>query len=375
MCSRGCYEESTMIFRKSSNLVEGTSLEDMRLDELPEALTRTFELLEDDVLVIDNDDAPIFQSEGIASLNILKDSVLYGDEILAIVRAVRRTGKPHQGIVEIARGPIGEGKRKIKIAVTTLDEDTTLILINDESEKSRVDAIRRDFIANISHELKTPIGALSLLSEAISQAKDEPEAMERFASRIKAEAKRLEDLVKEIINLSRLQGEDPLTDPHPVELHEVVREAISQAETSAEARSIDVINQSGKSVEAWVRGDRDQLIMAVHNLIENAINYSPERTRVAVEVKRIDGLVEIDVVDQGIGIKEEDLERIFERFYRVDPARSRETGGTGLGLSIVKHVAQNHGGEVKVWSKVGVGSTFALRLPEVDPDSMEENRK
>ncbi len=364
-----------MIFRKSSPPQAGASLEEVALDPLPESLIRTFELLEDDVLVIDNDDAPIFQSEGISSLNILKDSVLHGDEILAIVRAVRRTGKPHQGIVEIARGPIGEGRRKIKIAVTTLDEDMTLILINDESEKSRVDAIRRDFIANISHELKTPIGALSLLSEAISQAKDEPEAMERFASRIKSEAKRLEDLVKEIINLSRLQGEDPLTDPHPVELHDVVREAISQAETSAEARNIDVINESGKNVEAWVQGDRDQLIMAVHNLIENAINYSPERTRVAVEVKRTDGLVEVDVVDQGIGIKDEDLERIFERFYRADPARSRETGGTGLGLSIVKHVAQNHGGEVKVWSKVGVGSTFALRLPEVNPDSLDESRR
>jgi two-component system sensor histidine kinase SenX3 len=110
-------------------------------------------------------------------------------------------------------------------------------------------------------------------------------------------------------------------------------------------------------------GDREQLIMAVHNLIENAINYSPEGTRVSVEVKELTGLVQVAIVDQGIGIKDEDLERIFERFYRVDPARSRETGGTGLGLSIVKHVAQNHGGEVQVWSKVGVGSTFALVLP------------
>ena len=353
-----------MIFRKSSE----TDLDDVKASSttpLPESLLHTFELLEDEVIVIDTEDYPLFQSPGIASLNIIREGHLYGDEILAIVRAVRRTGKSPQGIVEIPRGPIGQGKRKIKIAVAALDEDTTLILINDESEKSRVDAIRRDFIANISHELKTPIGALSLLSEAISQAKDDPEAMERFASRIKSEARRLEDLVKEIINLSRLQGEDPLMDPHPVEMGEVVNEAISQAETSAEARNIDVIRSDKK--EGWVLGDRDQLIMAVHNLIENAINYSPEGTRVSVEVKPIDGLVEIDVVDQGIGIKEEDVDRIFERFYRVDPARSRETGGTGLGLSIVKHVAQNHGGDVKVWSKVGVGSTFALRFPRLDP--------
>jgi two-component system sensor histidine kinase SenX3 len=250
-----------------------------------------------------------------------------------------------------------------------LDEDLILILINDESEKSRVDAIRRDFIANISHELKTPIGALSLLSEAISQAKDDPAAMERFASRIKSEAKRLEDLVREIINLSRLQGEDPLTDPHPIEMGEVVDQAIAQAETNAESRQIHV--ERSDQIEAWVLGDREQLIMAVHNLVENAINYSPEGTRVSVELKVMSGLVEVDVVDQGIGIKEEDLERIFERFYRVDPARSRETGGTGLGLSIVKHVALNHGGEVKVWSKVGVGSTFALRLPGVEHQTSE----
>lgn len=369
-----------MIFRKGTTLREGDATEfgiDASLANLlPDALIRIFELLEDEVLVIDNDDAPIFQSQGIATLNILKDSRLDGDEILAIVRAVRRTGKPQQGMVEIARGPIGQGKRRIKIAVTALDPDTTLLLINDESEKARVDAIRRDFIANISHELKTPIGALSLLSEAISQAKDEPEAMERFASRIKSEAKRLEDLVKEIINLSRLQGEDPLMDPHPVEMNEVVREAMSQAETSAEARNIDVVQEGdrGGGGESWVLGDRDQLIMAVHNLIENAINYSPERTRVAVQVKDVGGLVEVDVIDQGIGIKDEDLERIFERFYRVDPARSRETGGTGLGLSIVKHVAQNHGGEVNVWSKVGVGSTFALRLPALDSRTWEEGQ-
>ena len=358
-----------MIFRKGAEVEISESPDSSTVKQLPEALLRTFELLEDEVLVVDTEDSPIFQSSGISSLNIVREGRLEGDEILAIARAVRRTGKPHQGMIEIPRGPIGQGRRKIKIAVTSLDEDRIIILINDESEKSRVDAIRRDFIANISHELKTPIGALSLLSEAISQAKDDPAAMERFASRIKSEAKRLEDLVREIINLSRLQGEDPLSDPHPIEMGEVVKEAISQAETSAEARNIDVLRSDKR--EAWVLGDRDQLIMAVHNLIENAINYSPEGTKVAIEVKIDDSIVEIDVIDQGIGIKEDDLERIFERFYRVDPARSRETGGTGLGLSIVKHVAQNHGGEVKVWSKVGVGSTFALRLPSIDRVSSE----
>lgn len=348
-----------MIFKKSANPESTVDTDPEK--SLPSALIKAFGLLEDEVLVIDNDDAPIYQSAGLSQLNLLREGKLAGDELLAIVRSVRRTRKSQQGLIEIPRGPIGEGKRRIKIAVTDLDEDRILILISDESEKSRVDAIRRDFIANISHELKTPIGALSLLSEAITLARDEPDAMEKFAARIKGEAKRLEELVKEIINLSRLQGDDPLNDPHPVEIGEVVATAIDQAETSAEARDIYV--EWSDRIEVWVLGDREQLIMAIHNLIENAINYSPERTRVSVAVKVLDAVVEISIVDQGIGIKDEDLERIFERFYRVDPARSRETGGTGLGLSIVKHVAQNHGGDVKVWSKLGVGSTFALRLP------------
>lgn len=357
-----------MIFKKSEARSEDAA--PPFPGELPASLLRTFELLEDEILVIDNDDNPTYQSRGLASLNLIRDGHLQDDEVIAIVRVVRRTGKAHQGQIEIPRGPIGEGRRRIKIAVTTLDADYILILVNDESEKSRVDAIRRDFIANISHELKTPIGALSLLSEAIALAKDEPAAMEKFASRIRGEAKRLEELVREIINLSRLQGDDPLSDPHPVEIGEVVATAVDQAETSAEARNIDV-ERVDKS-ESWVMGDREQLIMAVHNLIENAINYSPEGTRVSVEVKEVDDLVQVAVVDQGIGIKEEDLDRIFERFYRVDPARSRETGGTGLGLSIVKHVAQNHGGEVKVWSKIGVGSTFALRLPRASSAQLGE---
>ena len=346
-----------MIFRKVADEPESVEI-------LPQLLIRALQLLEDEALVIDNDQIAVFQSEEIGSLNILQNGRLVSDELLAIVRAVRRTEKEHKGSVEILRGPLGEGRRKLRVAVTALDEDHILILISDESEKSRVDAIRRDFIANISHELKTPIGALSLLSEAISQAKDEPEAMERFASRIKSEAKRLEELVKEIINLSQLQGDDPLSDATIIEVDEIVDEAINQAETSAEARNIE-IERSGEE-GTLVLGDRKQLIMAIHNLIENAINYSPEKRRVVVAIKEVDKVVEISVIDQGIGISDDETERIFERFYRVDPARSRETGGTGLGLSIVKHVAQNHGGEIKVWSKLGVGSTFALRLPKAD---------
>jgi len=225
----------------------------------------------------------------------------------------------------------------------------------------RLDSIRRDFVANISHELKTPIGALSILSEAVLGASDDPEAIVRFATRMQVESKRLSDLVQEIINLSRLQDDDPLKNAKVIDLNEILLNAIDQSELNANARNIELIYS--EQAIARIKGDHSQVIMAVSNLIENAINYSPEGTRVAIALRVRDGLAEVSVTDQGIGIPEKDLERIFERFYRVDPARSRATGGTGLGLSIVKHVATNHGGDVSVWSVENAGSTFTIRFP------------
>lgn len=330
--------------------------------ELPEILRTVLTSLEADSMIILPGDVILFQSQGISSFGLLRENRLSSEELAALIRVVRRTNETYRGSMEIARGPIGEGKREIKVSITPLnDEGMVLVLVSDESEARRIDAVRRDFVANVSHELKTPIGALGLLSEAILGAKDQPDEVVRFASRMQNEAKRLTDLVQEIIDLSRLQSSDPLTKAFPVEVSEIVREAVSQAQISSESRGIYV--EVGELVDATVIGDRDQLIAAVHNLIENAVNYSPEDTKVSVITKRKGELIEIAVTDQGIGIAEEDLSRIFERFYRVDPARSRETGGTGLGLSIVKHVALNHGGDVQVWSKVGVGSTFTLILP------------
>jgi two-component system sensor histidine kinase SenX3 len=275
---------------------------------------------------------------------------------------VRRTRESHRGTLELARGPIGAGKRELKVSVAPLDDEgMVLVLISDESEARRIDAVRRDFVANVSHELKTPIGALGLLSEAILGAKDQPDEVVRFATRMQNEAKRLTELVQEIIDLSRLQSSDPLQKALEVEVSDVVREAVDQAQFSSEQRGITL--EIGDIEDATVIGDRDQLITAVHNLVENAVNYSPERTKVSIVTKRVGDIIEISVTDQGIGIADSELNRIFERFYRVDPARSRLTGGTGLGLSIVKHVALNHGGDVKVWSKEGVGSTFTLQLP------------
>jgi len=225
----------------------------------------------------------------------------------------------------------------------------------------RLDSIRRDFVANISHELKTPIGALSILSEAVLDASNDPPAIVKFASRMQSEAKRLSNLVQEIINLSRLQDDDPLKNGKAVDINEVISEAVDQSRLNAEKRKITLVHEEVDNIV--INGDRNQVTMAINNLIENAINYSPDATRVAITSKVVDGIVEIAVSDQGIGIPEKDLERIFERFYRVDPARSRLTGGTGLGLSIVKHIATNHGGDVSLWSVEGAGSTFTIRFP------------
>jgi two-component system sensor histidine kinase SenX3 len=339
---------------------EAENLEAQEL--LPQVLLKTLQSLESESLIIIPGEQILFQSPGITNFAIVKDERITSEDLMALIRVARRTNESHRSRIEIARGPIGAGKREFEVSVSPLNEEgMVLVLISDQSEARRIDAVRRDFVANVSHELKTPIGALGLLSEAILGAKDQPDAVVKFASRMQMEAKRLTDLVQEIIDLSRLQSSDPLQKAFDVEASDVVREAVAQAALSAESRKITV--EIGEIEDATVNGDRDQLIMAVLNLVENAINYSPENTKVSVVVKVKEGLLEISVTDQGIGIAEGELARVFERFYRVDPARSRMTGGTGLGLSIVKHVALNHGGDIKVWSREGVGSTFTLQLP------------
>jgi two-component system sensor histidine kinase SenX3 len=326
------------------------------------SLVAALKALDRESIILDSSGYIRYETNKISLLNLAKDNKILSEELLALVRVVRRTGKTQEGSIEVARGPIGEGKRDLQITAALIDnEGSVLVIIDDEGEKQRIDAIRRDFITNISHELKTPIQALSLNSDALLEIKDEPDKVVLFANKIKTQTIRLNDLVKEIINLSKIQDSDPLDMAHNVEISNVIAEAVDQCEVLAEARKIS-INLDGVQ-NAVVVGNREQLVMAVHNLVENAINYSAEGTNVVISSKLDDGLIEILVKDQGLGIAEENLDRIFERFYRVDPARSRATGGTGLGLSIVKHVITNHGGEVKVWSSMGVGSTFAIRLP------------
>ena len=308
-------------------------------------------------------------SPSAVTLGIIRDEKLVSDSLMSMVRKVRRNRLPQVTTIEVPRGPIGEGTRKLSAKVGFLDGyDSVIATFNHESAAERIDAVRRDFVANISHELKTPISALRTLSEAVTVASEDPQ-VNKFAHMMQSQVERLSTLVQEIIDLSRLQDADPLLDAVLVDVDEAVDEAIDQCQVLAGTREIEIIR--GPHVGVSVVGDRTHLIMAFHNLIENGINYSPDKTRVAVNTILNDKIVEIVVIDQGVGISDSDQARIFERFYRVDPARSRETGGTGLGLSIVKHVVENHGGEIALWSSAGVGSTFTIRLPIAD-DATDE---
>jgi two-component system sensor histidine kinase SenX3 len=342
------------LFRQESPVLEP--------DALPPALLEALGQLDQNALVLAPGEVIVFASENIDHIGILRDGNIQSQELLAIIRVVRRTNVKQTGTIEVPRGPIGEGRHELTVNVIPLiREQFVLVLLSDESQAQRIQDVRRDFVANVSHELKTPIGALLLLSEAVLGAKDDPAAVEKFATRMQIESKRLTDLVQEIINLSRLQDSDPLSVPSELNVQDLVSEAIDQSQVGADSRKIQI--SSGEIANGVVLGDRDQIIMAIQNLVENAVNYSPEGTKVTVSSTVEDGIVTITVIDQGIGIPESEKDRIFERFYRVDPARSRQSGGTGLGLSIVKHVATNHGGEVSVWSVEDVGSTFSLKLP------------
>ena len=330
--------------------------------DLPMLLLNTLNQLDGASLIIAPGEIAIFANPEAEKLGILREGRIQSQELLASIRVVRRTNLKRTGTIEIARGPIGEGKREITVNVIPLSEgELVLVMLRDESEAQRVHEVRRDFVANISHELKTPIGALSLLSEAVMEAKEDSEAVTKFASRMQTEAKRLTDLVQEIIQLSRVQDSDPLHEAKVLLASDLIKEALDQCRTTADSRKIALYFQ--QSEDDYVQGDHNQLTMALNNLIENAINYSPAGTKVSVSTSVENGIISIAVSDQGIGIPEAEVERIFERFYRVDPARSRETGGTGLGLSIVKHIVTKHGGEISVWSSENVGSTFTIRLP------------
>ncbi|AZM46815.1 two-component sensor histidine kinase [Streptomyces sp. WAC 06738] len=333
---------------------------------LPPGVDTVLSVLRSSAVVLDEDDAVVKASSAAYALGLVRGGRLAVEPMLAMARDTRRDGEIRQVELDLPRRS-GRGEAlAVSARVAPLGSRLVLLLVEDMTEARRIEAVRRDFVANVSHELKTPVGALSLLSEAVMDAADDPEAVERFAGRMQGEATRLTSLVQELIDLSRVQNDDPLEDAEPVRVDELVGEAIERCRQQAGAKQITIATGGTAGLHVW--GNRGQLAAALGNLVENAVNYSPARTRVGIAARRLPAqggdLIEIAVTDQGIGISEKDRERVFERFYRVDPARSRATGGTGLGLAIVKHVAASHGGEVTVWSAEGQGSTFTLRLPE-----------
>ena len=329
---------------------------------VPDGVDQVIEALESAGVVLDPSNTVVKASPGAMAFGLVWNQALVHPELVTVVDRVRRYGEPITQELELARGPFGDANIYLFVRVARLGARYILLLAEDRTESYRLDEVRRDFVANISHELKTPIGAVSLLAEALQAASDEPDQVRRFAKRLTKEADRLARITQEIIELSRLQAADALTSPAVVEIDHVVALAVDQNRVAAESSRVTII--SGGDAGAEVYGDEPLLAVALHNLIANAIQYSPKGSRVGVGVSHGDGIVEIAVTDQGIGIPDDELDRVFERFFRIDPARSRHTGGSGLGLSIVKHVVQNHGGDIRVWSQPGNGSTFTIRLPE-----------
>jgi two-component system sensor histidine kinase SenX3 len=340
---------------------------------LPAGAAEVLNVLRAASVVLDASGALVKTSPAAYAFGLVRGRDLVHPELREMAAEARDLRLVRERELELPRGPLGRGRFVVNARVAPLGDGVTVILVEDRTEALRVEEIRRDFVGNVSHELKTPIGALHLLAEAVHDAAGDPDAVRHFAQRMQRESMRLSTLVQEIINLSRLQSDEGLHAPDQVRVDEVVADAVDRHRLAAGARSIDLV--IGGDAGATVHGDHDLLVTAVRNLVDNAVAYSPDNTRVSVVVRRTDGgLVEIAVSDQGIGIAAADQERIFERFYRVDPARSRATGGTGLGLSIVKHVAANHGGEVTLWSVPGQGSTFTLRLPESAPHPAEADQ-
>jgi two-component system sensor histidine kinase SenX3 len=341
---------------------------------LPAGIDSVLSVLSSSAVVLDGDDRVLRASAAARSFGLVDGDRLVVSELVALARKVRRDGEIREGEIDLATSRFNGRTTSFAVRVGLLgsspaEDGLVLLLAEDQTESRRVDEVRRDFVANISHELKTPVGALALLAETVEDAAHDPEAVLRFAGRMRQEATRLTDLVQDLIMLSRIQAAEPVPDPTPLGIDTVVAEALDRCRLRAAAHGIELAasGETGMTID----GDEDLMVTALRNLLENAVAYSPEKTRVLISTRRAGpDAAEISVADQGIGIPERDLERIFERFYRVDPARSRATGGTGLGLAIAKHVIAAHGGTITVWSKEGAGSTFTIRLPLSSPDTL-----
>ncbi|SOC56967.1 sensor histidine kinase [Ornithinimicrobium cerasi] len=334
---------------------------------LPRGVADVLGVLRSGAIVMDRSNRVRTATSPALAFGLVRGHNLLNDELRAQVAAVLRDGTVRERDIEVTRGPFRTGRLQLNTRVARISDELVLILVEDRTQARRVEQVRRDFVVNVSHELKTPVGGLALLAEAVEGAADDPEAVARFARRMKTEAGRLAHLVTEIVDLSRLQTSDLLAEMVIVDVSACAAEAVDQ--TASLAGSHEIVTAVGDDpARLRIYGARDLIVTAIRNLLTNAITYSEDGTRVSVVTRRVDDVVEVAVSDQGKGISAPDQERIFERFYRVDAARSRLTGGTGLGLSIVKHICANHGGDITLWSQEGQGSTFTLRLPAVADD-------
>ena len=328
--------------------------------------------MDEAAVVVDGNDRPVLTNGAAHSLGIVRADRLASAELRDLARQVRRDARVRQTEIELRRtddsGPIA-----VRARVVAAGGSDVAIVVTDLTATRRLDAVRRDFVANISHELKTPVGAIMVLGEALTEAGDDPVAVRRFGERLQREGQRLSGLVRELIELSRLEGAGEPLHLTAVSTREVVTEAIEANRALADSRHIAIFVELEGDV--LVPADRPQLLNALSNLINNAVAYSLDGSGVVVTVRAEEEAVSIAVTDRGVGIEPGEVPRLFERFYRVDPARSRATGGSGLGLAIVKHVVLNHGGEIAVSSTPGAGSTFTLRLPLTDPNSLESEEK
>ena len=312
------------------------------------------------VVIFDGRGEIVYRNDPAASFLAARHSDALVEEAITTMATDALRGRAGERELEL----FGPPRRVLSVRAVPLESELrpsgVLVVVEDTSERRRLESVRRDFVANISHELKTPVGALALLAETLLD-EDDPVVTKRLAERLASEAFRVGNTIDDLLELSRLEI-DPGLATDRVTVAQFVREAADRVRPAAEQRAID-IEVHEPSARLAVVGDRRQLVSAVTNLLDNAVKYSEAGSTVEVRARTDGRWVDVTVHDSGIGIPRRDLERIFERFYRVDRARSRDTGGTGLGLAIVRHVASNHRGEVRVESREGVGSTFTLRLP------------
>jgi two-component system sensor histidine kinase SenX3 len=311
-------------------------------------------------VVLDERNLVLRASPGAIQFGLVQNRHLIHSALVGLVEEAKLTSGAVEQELQIEAG-LQREQLWVHARAAKFGDRYVMLLVDDRTEAKRLEVTRRDFVANVSHELKTPIGAISLLTEAIAGAQDDPDTIRKFSASLQKEAARLGSLVQELMQLSRVQGANLSDTAVELDLALVINDAVDRNQVLAEQRGVKLVTNAIKG--SRMVGDYEMLTTAVRNLVENAIAYSDRGSQVGIGLKEVGGVAEIAVTDSGIGISEEDQERIFERFYRVDPSRSRDTGGSGLGLSIVKHAASNHKGDVRLFSKEGVGSTFTLRLP------------